>query len=61
MKKTKKQPVVVTLTYPSGKRIEARIPLSQAYLIVAELEAEKERLEARQEKEKQLQTNHPKE
>lgn len=61
MKTTKKQPVLVSLIYPSGKRIDARITLLQGYLILAAVEAERERLEARREKEKQLQTNHPKE
>lgn len=42
MKKTKKQPVLVALAYPDGTRFEARIPLWKAYLILADLEKEKE-------------------
>lgn len=41
MKKTKKQPVVIALTYPDGTRIEARIPLWKAYSIMASIEHEK--------------------
>lgn len=42
MKKTKKHPVLVTLAYPDGTRIEARIPLWKGYLIAAEVERIKE-------------------
>lgn len=41
MKKTKKQPVVISLSYPDGSRIEARIPLWKAYTIMAALEQAK--------------------
>jgi len=43
MRKTKKHPVQVTLVYPDGRRFEARIKLSEAYTILAALEADKER------------------
>ncbi len=42
MKKTKKRPVLISLAYSDGTRIEARIPLWKAYMIMAELEREKE-------------------
>lgn len=42
MKKTKKRPVIISLAYPDGTRIEARIPLWKAYLIMGELERDKE-------------------
>lgn len=38
MKKTKKQPVIVSIVYPDGSRIEGRIPLWKAYAIMADLE-----------------------
>lgn len=41
MKKTKEQPVLVSLKYPDGTRIEARVPLYKALLIWSELEREK--------------------
>jgi len=42
MKKTKKHPVVVSIAYPDGSRVEARIPLWRAYMIMADLEREKQ-------------------
>jgi hypothetical protein len=42
MKRTKKFPVTVSFVYPDGRRIEARIPLSTAYLILAEVERDNE-------------------
>lgn len=41
MKTTKKHPVKIALTYPDGRRIEARVPLWKAYMIIAEIEREK--------------------
>lgn len=41
MKKTKKHPVVVTIVYPDGQRLEVRIPLWKAYYVLAELERSK--------------------
>lgn len=51
MKKTKKQPVLISIVYPDGVRIEARITLWKAYAIMAAIEHEKS-MKANLEKEK---------
>lgn len=48
MKKTNKHPILVTIAYPDGQRLEARIPLWKAYVILADLERVKMLKEAKE-------------
>ena len=43
MRTTKKYPVLATIEWPDGKRLEVRIPKSGAHQLMAVLEWEEER------------------
>lgn len=44
MKTTRKHPIKITLVYPDGTRLEARLPKWKAWLIMAEIERAEEEL-----------------